>query len=209
MMVACTDLNNLRFFFLVSLLFLGSGTVSQAASFDCNKAATETEKAICADPELGQLDEEMGLQWSQMSSLFPRSNQIHWIERRDKCDNTSCIRRAIEERIFFLKEINKIIGNYTRLTCRIGESIISVNIDGNGYFILMITDEYFTKMPAEWNYQGSGVCRAFDYTGYEGATNIKIEEEGRCSSGELPFEVDLVAHVSIGSLYFKCRAVEE
>ena len=28
-----------------------------AASFDCNKATTETEKAICADPELSALDE--------------------------------------------------------------------------------------------------------------------------------------------------------
>ena len=30
-----------------------------AASFDCNKATTETEKVICADPELSALDESI------------------------------------------------------------------------------------------------------------------------------------------------------
>lgn len=29
------------------------------ASFDCNKATTVTEKAICADPELSALDNHM------------------------------------------------------------------------------------------------------------------------------------------------------
>ena len=39
---------------------MGTGTVAKAASFDCNKATTETEVAICADPELSALDELMG-----------------------------------------------------------------------------------------------------------------------------------------------------
>ena len=42
------------------LLSLGFASVGQAASFDCNKATTETEIAICADPELSALDELMG-----------------------------------------------------------------------------------------------------------------------------------------------------
>ena len=45
---------------LALLLSVGVGSVGQAASFDCNKATTETEIAICADPELSALDDLMG-----------------------------------------------------------------------------------------------------------------------------------------------------
>jgi len=40
---------------LALLLSAGVGSVGQAASFDCNKAITETEKAICSDPKLSSL----------------------------------------------------------------------------------------------------------------------------------------------------------
>ena len=49
---------------LALLLSVGFGSVGQAASFDCNKATTETEIAICNDPELSALDELMGMIWS-------------------------------------------------------------------------------------------------------------------------------------------------
>jgi uncharacterized protein YecT (DUF1311 family) len=38
----------------------------QAAIFDCAKAATETEKAICADPELSKLDEKIAKVYSSL-----------------------------------------------------------------------------------------------------------------------------------------------
>ena len=50
-------------YFLGCLLSVGMGTVVKAASFDCNKAATETEIAICSDPELNALDELMEAWW--------------------------------------------------------------------------------------------------------------------------------------------------
>jgi len=52
----------LKYFRLVGLTLLlsvGVGSVGKAASFDCNKATTETEIAICADPDLSALDELM------------------------------------------------------------------------------------------------------------------------------------------------------
>ena len=46
---------------LVSVMLLvGFPSIAAAASFDCDKAATETEIAICSDPELSALDELMG-----------------------------------------------------------------------------------------------------------------------------------------------------
>jgi uncharacterized protein len=49
----------IRLVSLALLLSVGVGSVAKAASFDCNKATTETEIAICSDPELSALDELM------------------------------------------------------------------------------------------------------------------------------------------------------
>ena len=57
----------LQYFRLVGLALLlsvGVGSVGQAASFDCNKTTTETEIAICSEPELSDLDELVGSIWS-------------------------------------------------------------------------------------------------------------------------------------------------
>ena len=50
-------IQNIRLFGLALLLSVGIGSVGNAASFDCDKATTETEIAICSDPELSALDE--------------------------------------------------------------------------------------------------------------------------------------------------------
>lgn len=42
---------------LAGLLLLGAVPMAQAASFDCGKATTPVEKAICSNPELGRRDE--------------------------------------------------------------------------------------------------------------------------------------------------------
>ena len=49
---------------LALLLSVGVGSVGKAASFDCNKTTTETEIAICSEPELSDLDELVGSIWS-------------------------------------------------------------------------------------------------------------------------------------------------
>ena len=55
----------IRLVCLALLLSMGIGGVAKAASFDCNKATTETEIAICSDPELNALDELMGIVYKQ------------------------------------------------------------------------------------------------------------------------------------------------
>jgi len=78
---------------LALLLSVGFGTVAKAASFDCNKAATETEIAICAEPELSALDELMGRLWaSQEREPHEVKLQANWLARRNACEGrTSCI----------------------------------------------------------------------------------------------------------------------
>ena len=191
------------------MFWLGLAAVGQAASFDCNKATTETEKAICADPELGVLDEALGLQWSQMSPIFPKSSQISWLQRRDECKNDFCIRLQLEERLAFLKNVNEIIGDSNLLSCRVGQTIFSVNEDKNGTFILVITDNVIKRIESDWTAVGTGYCITYDYFGYDGSTEILIAETDSCSSGDWPEEDDSIAAVLIGSVYFKCTVLNQ
>ena len=69
---------------LAMLLSLGLASVGYAASFDCNKATTETEIAICSDPELSALDELMGQIWEQTAQSSRIVNdQVRWLKERD------------------------------------------------------------------------------------------------------------------------------
>jgi len=72
-----------RLFGLTLLFSVGVGSVGKAASFDCNKATTETEIAICSDPELSALDEEMAEAWMRLDGQVSKSNQFQWLIERD------------------------------------------------------------------------------------------------------------------------------
>tara|TARA_B110000908_G_scaffold44963_1_gene54746 strand:+ start:2871 stop:3650 length:780 start_codon:yes stop_codon:yes gene_type:complete len=90
-----------------------------SASFDCNKASTDAEIAICNDPELSALDELMGFTYKQYLTYeswlsFEKNKskviqiQRDWIHQRDKCQsNTLCLFKQYQKQIFFLfDEIN-------------------------------------------------------------------------------------------------------
>ena len=62
-------LQYVKSFGLALLLSVGAVTVAKSASFDCNKATTETEIAICADPELSALDELISISYSVARSI--------------------------------------------------------------------------------------------------------------------------------------------
>ena len=61
-----------------------------AASFDCTKASTAGEKAICADPELSKLDEQLAKAYKRALQKGPRAkvqaDQKAWLKER----NTNC-----------------------------------------------------------------------------------------------------------------------
>lgn len=87
----------LLFLFLI-LPFISMS--SPAASFDCKKARTATEKAICASSELSKLDDEMAVNYKAALSLstrveaaFLRTHQKRWLAERDKyCESrTICL----------------------------------------------------------------------------------------------------------------------
>jgi len=73
--------------------FLLASTTGFAASFDCAKAKTTQEKAICASPELSDLDDQMAAAYQALLKIAPleyaaavREDQRGWLnERALKC----------------------------------------------------------------------------------------------------------------------------
>lgn len=76
---------------------------AQAASFDCQKAATLLEKAICADGELSKLDEQMGACYKSKRAAAKDTKKINaeqkvWIKKRNACkDNVDCLKKSYLE----------------------------------------------------------------------------------------------------------------
>jgi len=93
--------------FLACLVAAACGV--EAASFDCAKAATAVEKAICADPGLSQADERMAEAYRQAmaASLAPRTlrtDQIRWLAGRDSGNMLDGLRESYDRRIALLGE---------------------------------------------------------------------------------------------------------
>ena len=87
-------------------LFLGWANLVVAASFDCDQATTETEIAICNDPELSALDNLMGIWWKTDrkpvgdKEIPTIESQRHWIRLRDTCvSNRICILTHYKSRL--------------------------------------------------------------------------------------------------------------
>ena len=92
--------------FLAALL-LPMTAIAAETSFDCSKASNMTEKIICQDATLTQLDRKMGQTYAaakqgylknEMQSL--KSSQRTWIKRRNLCKtDKKCIVKVYQERI--------------------------------------------------------------------------------------------------------------
>src|SRR4249920_1909427 len=95
---------------LVAAILAAAG--AQAASFDCKKARSEDEKAICANPELSKLDEDLAAAFKATLGLMSgdtrriaifRKAQTEWVKDRDRCGGTaSCLKNEYVRRIRWL-----------------------------------------------------------------------------------------------------------
>ena len=84
------------------MLVLGSAyffSTSYAASFDCKKAKTITEHAVCDNRSINDADVKMATTYTIIRHLVPmgtrgaiQDQQIKWLQLRDQCrDNVSCL----------------------------------------------------------------------------------------------------------------------
>ena len=120
-----------RFVLALAILLLGLGAV-QAASFDCGKAGTSFEKAICASPDASKADETLarayatalgGLSKEAADSL--KATQHDWLDYAARTcsddaqpisgayndDQTQCLVSTIRSRITAL-EASRMLGGY-------------------------------------------------------------------------------------------------
>lgn len=120
-----------RIMLALAVMLLGIG-VAQAASFDCGKAATSFEKAICASPDASKADETLaqayatalgGLSKDAADSL--KATQHDWLDYAQRTcsddaqpiagtyndDQTQCLVSTIKSRITAL-EASRMLGGY-------------------------------------------------------------------------------------------------
>ena len=78
----------------ILFLFLLIPNVSLSASFDCEKATTDTEKEICRDNFISVLDETVSKLFTQLKE-DPLKRQLliedqkKWLKERDDCHENS------------------------------------------------------------------------------------------------------------------------
>jgi uncharacterized protein len=83
-----------------------------AASFDCAKASTRVEKAICADAALSRLDELLGRFYFAARERLAENgaclvaDQQQWLRAgRNPCADADCLKKAYLERLAELVEL--------------------------------------------------------------------------------------------------------
>ena len=78
---------------------------AHAAGFDCAKAASPTEKAICADPALSSLDGQLAAAWKKAlakggDTAALKAAQLQWLKQRDRCGaGVLCVGDRYRERL--------------------------------------------------------------------------------------------------------------
>ena len=93
----------------ILLAFVASAlpAVSHAASFDCAKAASFVEKAICSNATLSRLDDALSENYSSMRAAnigdgarkHLQASQKKWLAERNRCADEKCVASAYRKRI--------------------------------------------------------------------------------------------------------------
>jgi uncharacterized protein len=87
----------------LSMLAVGPARAAERPSFDCTKATTPTERAICGDDALAVLDRNIAALYRQRraKSSAPRlvdTTQKQWLAVRDVCkEGVACLKKEMTE----------------------------------------------------------------------------------------------------------------
>jgi uncharacterized protein len=82
-----------------------------ATSFDCTKASTLVEKAVCAEKTLSDLDDLLSKTYKTASLNFPNAKTLEtaqraWLKKRNHCSDSACIKSSYEARINELNSLS-------------------------------------------------------------------------------------------------------
>src|SRR6267142_1040374 len=89
----------------ICLLFIATGSLAQAASFDCTKTSTSIENLICSDNQISDLDSQLTQSYKKSLTTSAntdslKSEQRAWLSTvRNKCQDASCLKQAYADRI--------------------------------------------------------------------------------------------------------------
>ncbi len=100
---------------IFALCLLGLVPHASAASFDCSKVATSTEKLICSDAETSALDSKLQQTYKKALSATDAygkkvlaKEQRNWIQyTRSICQDAACLRQVYTDRIAVLARNEK------------------------------------------------------------------------------------------------------
>jgi uncharacterized protein YecT (DUF1311 family) len=92
-------------FRLLPALLISLPLVANAAGFDCTKAVSEAEKAVCSNAGLSAQDSTLSATWKQVlaqgdGSAQLKTTQRNWLKQRDACGgDTQCLAQRYRERL--------------------------------------------------------------------------------------------------------------
>ena len=91
----------------IAALLAAAPIAASAASFDCAKASTLVENAICANPELSRRDEALASLYQAALKQDPaiRADQLNWLRERNRCIDERCLINAYDRRINQLRTV--------------------------------------------------------------------------------------------------------
>lgn len=133
-------------------------------SFDCAKAVSWAERAICIEPSLGALDIKLAASFNSALARSPqpavlRSEQMNWLRsRRDTCTHATCIKEVYAARMRELEPGSKdtraplvAAGKYRRYRFgKIDPQAAQLQIKALG------NEEYALTGDASWSSGGAG-----------------------------------------------------
>lgn len=93
-------------FIIGCFVTLACTTAVHAASFDCAKASSSVERAVCGNEDLSRLDDALAELYKTVISDSDaparrtiRLAQLRWLEVRNTCSESSCIQDAYQTRL--------------------------------------------------------------------------------------------------------------
>ncbi len=133
--------------------------------FDCTRATTPTEKAICASSELSMLDREMSGLYRTLSAVgYPQvaTQQRAWLKKRNRCgaagEPGTCLLDAYRQRLLELAQLHVEANRYGEPYCggeclyqwgyavevlRLGDEAVEYLVLNGRYIYGVVTTEYY------------------------------------------------------------------
>jgi len=92
----------------IATALVAASFAAWAASFDCAKASTLIENAVCTNPELSRKDETLARLYQSALKQNPsiRSDQVNWLRERNRCIDERCLINAYDRRIDELRTLS-------------------------------------------------------------------------------------------------------